>query len=122
MMRSLYTAASGMTGQQYNIDTISNNLSNVYTTGFKQNRVDFEDLLYQTTRTAGTPATELTVTPVGVQVGHGVKGRCNPEDVHPGCASEYGQRIGPCNRRRGLHEGNADRRYLRLYPRRFTED
>ncbi|MDC7226905.1 MAG: flagellar basal-body rod protein FlgG [Spirochaetales bacterium] len=73
MMRSLYTAASGMTGQQYNIDTISNNLSNVNTTGFKQNRVDFEDLLYQTTRTAGTPATELTVTPVGVQVGHGVK-------------------------------------------------
>ena len=62
-----------MTGQQYNIDTISNNLSNVNTTGFKQNRVDFEDLLYQTTRTAGTPATELTVTPVGVQVGHGVK-------------------------------------------------
>ncbi len=73
MMRSLYTAASGMTGQQYNIDTISNNLSNVNTTGFKQNRVDFEDLLYQTTRTAGTPATELTVVPTGVQVGHGVK-------------------------------------------------
>ncbi len=73
MMRALYTAASGMTGQQFNIDTISNNLSNVNTTGFKQNRVDFEDLLYQTTRTAGTPATELTVTPVGVQVGHGVK-------------------------------------------------
>lgn len=73
MMRSLYTAASGMTGQQFNIDTISNNLSNVNTTGFKQNRVDFEDLLYQTTRTAGTPATEQTVTPVGVQVGHGVK-------------------------------------------------
>jgi flagellar basal-body rod protein FlgG len=73
MMRSLYTAASGMTGQQFNIDTISNNLSNVNTTGFKQNRVDFEDLLYQTTRTAGTPATEQTVVPVGVQVGHGVK-------------------------------------------------
>ncbi len=73
MMRSLYTAASGMTGQQYNIDTISNNLSNVNTTGFKQNRVDFEDLLYQTTRVAGTPATELTVVPTGVQVGHGVR-------------------------------------------------
>jgi len=62
-----------MTGQQFNIDTISNNLSNVNTTGFKKNRTDFEDLLYQTTRVAGTPATEVTVVPVGVQVGHGVK-------------------------------------------------
>ncbi len=73
MMRSLWTAATGMTGQQFNIDTISNNLSNVNTTGFKQNRVDFEDLIYQTNRLAGTPATELTVVPVGVQVGHGVR-------------------------------------------------
>ena len=73
MMRALWTAASGMTGQQFNIDTISNNLSNVNTTGFKQNRPDFEDLLYQTRRIAGTPATELTVVPTGVQVGHGVK-------------------------------------------------
>jgi flagellar basal body rod protein FlgG len=47
MMRSLWTAASGMTGQQFNIDTISNNLANVNTTGFKQMRPDFEDLLYQ---------------------------------------------------------------------------
>jgi len=62
-----------MTGQQFNIDTISNNLSNVNTTGFKKNRPDFEDLLYQTIRTAGTPATEETLVPVGVQVGHGVK-------------------------------------------------
>jgi len=62
-----------MVGQQFNIDTIANNLSNVNTTGFKQNRPDFEDLLYQTVRTAGTPATEQTLVPVGVQVGHGVK-------------------------------------------------
>lgn len=73
MMRSLWTAASGMTGQQFNIDTIANNLSNVNTTGFKLNRADFEDLLYQTTRVAGTPATEITVVPTGVQVGHGVR-------------------------------------------------
>ncbi len=73
MMRSLWTAASGMTGQQFNIDTISNNLANVNTTGFKKTRADFEDLLYQTTRIAGTPATELTTVPTGIQVGHGVK-------------------------------------------------
>lgn len=73
MMRSLYSAASGMTGQQFNIDTISNNLSNVNTVGFKKNRPDFEDLLYQTQRTAGTPATENTLVPVGEQVGHGTR-------------------------------------------------
>ncbi len=73
MVRSLWTGASGMIGQQAHIDTISNNLSNVNTTGFKKMRPDFEDLLYQTVKVAGTPATEDTVTPVGIQMGHGVK-------------------------------------------------
>jgi flagellar basal-body rod protein FlgG len=73
MVRSLWTGAAGMTAQQFNIDTVANNLSNVNTTGFKKNRADFQDLLYQTVRTAGTPATEETLVPVGVQVGHGVR-------------------------------------------------
>jgi flagellar basal-body rod protein FlgG len=62
-----------MIGQQANIDTISNNLANVNTAGFKKMRADFEDLIYQTVKTAGTPATEETVVPVGIQMGHGVK-------------------------------------------------
>lgn len=73
MVRSLWTAATGMNGQQANIDTISNNLSNVNTTGYKQQRVEFEDLIYQTVKMAGTPATEDTVSPVGIQMGTGVK-------------------------------------------------
>ena len=73
MVKSLWTAATGMNGQQSNIDAISNNLSNVNTTGFKQQRVEFEDLIYQNEKLAGTPATEDTVTPVGIQQGHGVK-------------------------------------------------
>lgn len=73
MVRSLWTAATGMNGQQSNIDAISNNLSNVNTTGFKQQRVEFEDLIYQNLKLAGTPATEDTVTPVGIQKGAGVK-------------------------------------------------
>lgn len=73
MVRSLWTAASGMNGQQFNIDTISNNISNVNTVGYKQVRAEFEDLIYQTQRIAGTPATEQTVLPEGLQVGHGVK-------------------------------------------------
>ena len=73
MVRSLWTAATGMNGQQSNIDAISNNPSNVNTTGFKQQRVEFEDLIYQNLKLAGTPATEDTVTPVGIQQGAGVK-------------------------------------------------
>lgn len=73
MVRSLYTAASGMIGQQQNIDTISNNLSNINTVGFKRNRTEFEDLLYQNQRHAVTPATEETLIPVGVQIGSGTR-------------------------------------------------
>jgi flagellar basal-body rod protein FlgG len=73
MMRSLWTAASGMHAQQFNIDTIAHNLSNVNTTGFKKGRADFEDLLYQKDRLAGTPSSLDTQVPTGIQVGHGVK-------------------------------------------------
>lgn len=73
MMRSLSTAASGMMGQQFNIDTISNNLANVNTAGFKRSRVDFQDLLYQTIRFAGTPVTAGAQIPTGIQMGHGVR-------------------------------------------------
>ena len=73
MMRSLWTSASGMHAQQFHIDTISNNLSNVNTTAYKKQRAEFEDLLYQTKLMAGTPATEVTEIPTGIQVGHGTK-------------------------------------------------
>jgi len=62
-----------MIGQQASIDTISNNLANVNTPGFKKQRAEFEDLVYQTVRVAGTPATEDTVVPVPVQMGHGAR-------------------------------------------------
>jgi flagellar basal-body rod protein FlgG len=73
MMRSLWTAASGMTTQQFHIDTISNNLANVNTFGFKKMRAEFEDLIYQTELMAGTPATEISEVPTGIQVGHGAR-------------------------------------------------
>ncbi len=73
MLRSLWTAATGMIAQQYNIDTISNNLANVNTYGFKKNRADFEDLVYQHQVLAGTPATAVSEIPTGVYFGHGVR-------------------------------------------------
>ena len=71
MIRSLWTAASGMKSQSLNIDVISNNLANVNTTGFKTSRADFQDLLYETLRQAGTSSSETTDVPTGIQVGHG---------------------------------------------------
>jgi flagellar basal-body rod protein FlgG len=72
-MQSLYTAATGMLAQQMNIDTISNNLANVSTNGFKKQRVDFQDLLYLNLKPAGTPTSPETRVPVGIQIGEGVK-------------------------------------------------
>ncbi|MFW5733492.1 MAG: flagellar basal-body rod protein FlgG [Oceanidesulfovibrio sp.] len=73
MMRSLWTAATGMIAQQLNIDVISNNLANVNTIGFKKNRAEFEDLLYQNMRIAGTETVGGQRIPTGIQVGMGVR-------------------------------------------------
>ena len=73
MMRGLYTAATGMTGQQVNLDVIANNLANVNTTGFKKSRAEFQDLLYQTHRFPGTETAAGAQIPVGIQVGMGTR-------------------------------------------------
>ncbi len=73
MMRSLYTATTGMLGQQLQIDTTSNNIANVNTVGFKRQRAEFNDLFYQTLQFAGTQTSETTLTPTGIEVGVGVR-------------------------------------------------
>ncbi|WMW64864.1 flagellar basal-body rod protein FlgG [Nitratidesulfovibrio liaohensis] len=78
MMRSLWTAATGMVAQQLNIDVISNNLANVNTTSFKKSRAEFEDLMYQNMRIAGSATEGDNRIPTGIQVGMGVR----PTTVH----------------------------------------
>jgi len=73
MIRSLWTAATGMQAQTLNIDVISNNLANVNTTGFKRSRADFQDLLYETFRPPGMASSADTTVPTGIQVGHGTR-------------------------------------------------
>jgi flagellar basal-body rod protein FlgG len=73
MLRALYTAATGMQAQQVNIDTIANNIANVNTTGFKMGRAEFQDLLYQNIRPAGTASSSSTTFPVGLQLGLGTR-------------------------------------------------
>ena len=73
MIRSLYTAATGMSAQQLNMDVIANNLANVNTTGYKRSRADFQDLLYQNSRAAGTNSAQGAQIPTGIQVGLGTR-------------------------------------------------
>lgn len=72
MMRSLWTAASGMIAQQTNVDTISNNLANVNSTAYKTEKAEFKSLLYQTLQTE-TTSTNGENKPIGAQVGLGVR-------------------------------------------------
>lgn len=73
-MQALSIAATGMMAQQLNVEVISNNIANMSTTGFKKQRAEFQDLLYQNLRRVGTNSSDTgTVVPSGVQIGLGVK-------------------------------------------------
>lgn len=73
MLRALYTAASGMTAQQLNLDNIANNLANSSTSGFQRRRVQFSDLIYQNLIMPGAAATQQTTVAAGLQIGLGAK-------------------------------------------------
>ncbi len=73
-MRSLSIAATGMLAQQLNVDVIANNIANMNTTGYKRQRAEFQDLLYQNLRRIGSNSSDAgTIVPSGVQIGIGVK-------------------------------------------------
>jgi len=73
-MQALRTAATGMSAQQLNVEVISNNIANMNTVGFKRQRAEFQDLLYQTIERAGAQSSsDGNVVPTGVQIGGGVK-------------------------------------------------
>lgn len=73
MIRSLWSAATGMNAQQMQIDVVANNLANSSTTGFKKSRANFEDLMYKTMQVAGQTTPGGGQVPTGIQVGMGVK-------------------------------------------------
>ena len=77
MIRALYSAASGMTAQETNVDNIANNLANANTTGFKSRRAQFQDLVYQSVVQPGTAAGQQTVVPAGLQLGLGTRTASN---------------------------------------------
>ena len=77
MIRALYSAASGMTAQQMNVDNIAHNLANANTVGYKMRRAQFQDLLYQNLVQPGASAGQQTVVPTGLQVGLGTRAASN---------------------------------------------
>ncbi len=73
MMRSLWISKTGMEAQQTQLDTISHNLANVSTNGYKRSHAVFEDLMYQNLRQAGANSSEQTTLPTGLQLGLGTR-------------------------------------------------
>ncbi|SMC19375.1 flagellar basal-body rod protein FlgG [Desulfacinum hydrothermale DSM 13146] len=73
MMRSLWTAATGMEAQQMNMDVVAHNLANANTTAFKRSRANFEDLMYQNIIPPGAETGANGQIPAGIQIGMGVK-------------------------------------------------
>ena len=89
MVRALSTAATGMNAQQTLIDIIANNLANVNTAGFKRSRGEFQDLYYQQVR-AATEAGVGTASPIGLEVGQGVRVMASQKIFTPGDMQETG--------------------------------
>jgi flagellar basal-body rod protein FlgG len=82
-----------MQSQQMNLDVIANNLANVNTTGFKKSKIEFQDLLYQTTRAAGSEQGAGNQLPTGVQVGHGSKPVATSKIFTTGELTQTGERL-----------------------------
>ena len=84
-MQALYIASTGMAAQEQNVNVISNNIANMRTTGYKRQRAEFQDLLYQEYRRAGSTTSDSgTQVPVGVEIGSGVKIAATPRVMSQG--------------------------------------
>ena len=93
-MRALSIGATGMMAQQLNVEVISNNIANMSTTGYKRQRAEFQDLLYQQERHVGSPTSDTgTVLPSGVQVGLGVKTAAISRDDQQGALAKTDNKL-----------------------------
>jgi flagellar basal-body rod protein FlgG len=82
-----------MEAQQMNLDVIANNLANVNTTGFKKSKIEFQDLLYETTRAPGAEQSGGTQLPTGLQVGHGTRAVATSKIFTEGELTQTGERL-----------------------------
>jgi flagellar basal-body rod protein FlgG len=90
-MRALHTAATGMMAQELNVQVISNNIANMRTTGYKRQRAEFQDLLYEQVRRVGSQtSSQGNILPVGIELGGGVKTVGTPRLMTQGTLSPTG--------------------------------
>src|SRR5579863_1269417 len=93
-MRALDIAASGMAAQDLNVQVISNNIANMNTTGYKRQRAEFQDLLYEHVSRVGTQtSTQGNILPVGIDLGGGVKTVGTPRLITQGSLSQTGNSL-----------------------------
>ena len=93
MLRALQTASTGMEAQQMNLNTIANNLANVNTTGFKKNKIEFQDMLYEKKRTVGAEEGAGNLVPAGVEVGNGARVASTAKIYTQGQVSQTGEKM-----------------------------
>ena len=117
MIRALYTAASGMSAQQMNLDTIANNLANSSTTGFRQLRLQFQDMVYQNLVTPGAAQSQSTVS-AGLQIGLGTKSAATEVIMTQGSLNQTSNPLDVAIEGRGILSGAAAGRDHRLHARR----
>ncbi len=104
-MRALSTAATGMAAQQLNVEVISNNIANMNTVGFKRQRAEFEDLLYQDMERAGSQTSGTgTVAPTGIQIGAGVKAGSVYRITEQGSMTQTGNKLDLAIKGRGFFQ------------------
>ena len=104
-MRALSTAATGMGAQQLNVEVISNNIANMNTIGFKRQRAEFQDLLYQNVERMGSQTSDAgTVVPTGIQIGSGVKTGSVYRIRDQGSLTQTGNQLDLAVNGRGLFE------------------
>src|SRR3954453_17753482 len=102
-MRALHTAATGMMAQELNVQVISNNIANMRTTGYKRQRAEFQDLLYEHVRRVGAQTSEQgNILPAGVELGSGVKSVGTPRVMTQGNLLPTGKDFDVAGRGEGL--------------------
>lgn len=104
-MKALHIAATGMRAQELNVEVISNNVANMRTTGYKRQRADFQDLLYQNLRRMGTTSSASgTIVPTGVQIGSGVKTAATARIMSQGNVAPTGKELDVAVRGEGFFQ------------------
>lgn len=93
MIRSIYTASTGMEAQQLYMDTIAHNLSNVNTNSYKRQKLEFQDLMYQVLKEPGIRNEEGTMAPAGIEVGLGVKSSATQRIFQQGSLNQTGNEL-----------------------------